>query len=129
MSEVLVIAIIFGTLFGVTYMAFTTRHKERMALIEQGINPLGIKQKAQPQITYWSLKVGCFLIGISSGMLVSMFLDFIGFNMFVGEAPLGYFAMIMLNGGASLIAYYRIVAKRQKEAEKLMGMDDLDLDL
>ena len=36
MEEALVLIIIFGTIFGVFYMYFSTRNKERLALIEKG---------------------------------------------------------------------------------------------
>ena len=34
--EVVVLAVIFGTFFGIAYLYFSTRNKERMALIEKG---------------------------------------------------------------------------------------------
>ena len=34
--EVAVLAIIFGSIFGVFYLYFSTRNKERLALIEKG---------------------------------------------------------------------------------------------
>ena len=35
-SEVIVIPIIFGVLFGIFYLFISSRHKERLALIEKG---------------------------------------------------------------------------------------------
>jgi len=37
LSDVLITLIVFGTIFGIFYVYFTTRNKERMALIEKGI--------------------------------------------------------------------------------------------
>ena len=34
--EVAVLAVIFGSIFGVFYLYFSTRNKERLALIEKG---------------------------------------------------------------------------------------------
>lgn len=36
MEEVAVLAVIFGTFFGIFYLFFSTRNKERLALIEKG---------------------------------------------------------------------------------------------
>jgi hypothetical protein len=38
MEEVFVVLIIFGSSIGVTYLFVSSRHKERMALIEKGIS-------------------------------------------------------------------------------------------
>ena len=35
-SEVIILPIIFGVLFGIAYLFFSTRNKERLALIEKG---------------------------------------------------------------------------------------------
>jgi hypothetical protein len=39
MEEVLIPLILFGTLFGISYVFFTTRNKERLALIEKARMP------------------------------------------------------------------------------------------
>lgn len=36
MEAVIVMAIIFGTLFGIVYLFISARHKERLSLIEKG---------------------------------------------------------------------------------------------
>ena len=36
-SEVIIVPILFGVIFGIIYLYFSTRNKERMALIEKGI--------------------------------------------------------------------------------------------
>ena len=36
MEEVAVLIIIFGTIFGIAFLYFSTRNKERLALIEKG---------------------------------------------------------------------------------------------
>jgi len=35
-SELLIIPVLFGTVFGIAYIFISSRHKERMALIEKG---------------------------------------------------------------------------------------------
>ena len=38
MDAVAVLAVIFGTFFGIFYLYFSTRNKERLALIEKGVD-------------------------------------------------------------------------------------------
>ncbi len=37
-SELVIIPVLFGTIFGIFYLFISSRHKERMALIEKGID-------------------------------------------------------------------------------------------
>ncbi|WP_461790426.1 DUF6249 domain-containing protein [Pedobacter sp.] len=54
--------------FGITYYFFTTRHKERMAIIETGQSPDLFKR--QGQWLYFILTSGMVSIGIAIGILV-----------------------------------------------------------
>ncbi|WP_113636219.1 DUF6249 domain-containing protein [Nubsella zeaxanthinifaciens] len=54
--------------FGITYYFFTTRHKERMAIIETGQSPDLFKK--QGQWLYFILTSGMVSIGIAIGILV-----------------------------------------------------------
>ncbi len=56
-----------------TYLYYSTRHKERMALIESGQNA-GIF-KTTPGI-YSSLKWGILLVAIGAGLGLGIFFDF-----------------------------------------------------
>ncbi|MEJ2162095.1 MAG: hypothetical protein P8X60_01910 [Robiginitalea sp.] len=37
-SEVIVVVLFWAVLFGIAYLYFSTRHKERLALIEKGVD-------------------------------------------------------------------------------------------
>lgn len=37
-SEIIIVPVLFSTIFGIFYMLISSRHKERMALIEKGMN-------------------------------------------------------------------------------------------
>jgi L-cystine uptake protein TcyP (sodium:dicarboxylate symporter family) len=37
-SELVIVLVLFGTIFGIVYLFISSRHKERMSLIEKGID-------------------------------------------------------------------------------------------
>ncbi|UIR56923.1 phenylalanyl-tRNA synthetase subunit alpha chain [Sphingobacterium sp. SRCM116780] len=57
-----------GTIFFTLYYYFQARNKERMALIEAGVN-LSQFYKKQSPISYW-LRWGIFAVGIGLGLLI-----------------------------------------------------------
>lgn len=73
-----IIAIIFtfSTIFGVVYVVMTTRHRERLAMIERGMNPDEGSRKPDPER---SLKNGLELIavaiGLGCGYLLNIYTD------------------------------------------------------
>lgn len=96
---VLAIIGVFGGGFGVVYLFFSTRHKQRMAMIEKGVSAELFNKTDK---TRNALKWGMVLIGTGLGLFAGYLLDeYAGF-----PEPLPYFAMIGLFGGAALVAYY-----------------------
>jgi hypothetical protein len=59
--------------FGISYYFFTTRHKERMAIIETGQSPDLFKKKGQ--WLYFLLTLGIISIGIALGILIGAVLE------------------------------------------------------
>jgi len=59
--------------FGIAYYFFTTRHKERMAIIETGQSPDLFKQKGQ--WLYFLLTLGIISIGIAFGIIAGAFVQ------------------------------------------------------
>jgi len=104
----LAIIAVFGTLGLGIYMFFTSRHKERMSLIETG-------QSADifnmyKRVGSSALKWGLLLLGIGCGIVAGMLLDAMG----APEGP-DYFAPIFIFGGLALVIYNRTVRNREKE--------------
>ena len=98
---ILAIIGVFGGGFGVMYLFFTTRHRERMALIEKGLSA-DLFTKADK--TQSALKWGMVVIGIGLGLFAGYILEkYLGM-----PEPLPYFAMIGLFGGGALVAYYQM---------------------
>lgn len=92
---------VFGSLFGIAYMFFSTRHKERMSMIQQGADPLLFATEANPMKV---LKWGMFLIGLALGAIVGNWV-WIQFGM---EPGVAFPAMIFVFGGISLVLFYVI---------------------
>ncbi len=73
-SELIIIPIIFGTIFGVFYLYFSTRNKERMALIEKGADASifvrGKKEYAAPIWKVLILNLALLLMGIGAGIVL-----------------------------------------------------------
>lgn len=99
-----------AVIFGLRYMA----NKERMAMIEKGID-LGVK-KAQPQ-PYVVLKWGLLLIGAGLGLFIAFTLDHTIFKQTGdqwghNDANVAiYFSMISIFGGLGLFTSYLIEKK------------------
>ena len=116
LSEVIpIIAIIatFGTFFGVAYLFFMTRHRERLALIEKGADASIFKQEDKGMS---ALKWGLLLMGGGLGLLIGLL---VGLGMQLGEDLTAgiTFGSIFIFGGLGLVIYYNIARKREKERE------------
>ncbi|WP_293311636.1 DUF6249 domain-containing protein [Pedobacter sp. UBA5917] len=107
----------FAMVFGIRYLS----NKEKMAMIERGIDP-GI-HKATPK-PFLSLKFGLLLVGLGVGLLVALFVvrGIFGREMTHGEegqAVAVYFGFIGIFGGLGLIVSY-LVEKKWLDNNKLL---------
>lgn len=110
MQEVIMMLIVFGALFGTYYLYISSRHKERMALIEKGADaslfakPLKVKPTSV-------LKWGMFFAGLAIGALIgNVIAEYTAL-----EEPVAYLSMILLFGGLSLVGFYLVEKKISKE--------------
>ncbi len=115
MEEVLVPLIVFATLFGMWYVFFTTRNKERLALIEKGADAslFNVGRKYNVKWKNFSLSAGMFLIGIGLGIIVGALLA--ASTLF--EKGAAYTLSIFLFSGLALVTYY-FVARKLDKAER-----------
>ncbi len=101
----------FALIFGIVYL----RNRERMAMIERGMDPRLNKPKKSGYNTY-TLTWGLLLIGAGMGLFLAYVLDhtlFASFNMngldhSSEKNPAIYFALIGIFGGAGLFLSYKI---------------------
>ena len=77
-SEVIIVPILFGVIFGIIYLYFSTRNKERMALIEKGIGADIFnkgKRSTAPGWKVFILNFALLLTGIGLGIFVGGIMD------------------------------------------------------
>ena len=109
----------FAMIFGIIYL----HKRERMAMIERGMDPRRYKPQSAP---FQNLKWGLLLIGAGFGLFLAYILDHTAFNHFKGQfdgddANVAiYFALIAIFGGAGLFLSYLI---EKKENEKNGGAE------
>jgi hypothetical protein len=112
METALVFIALFATFFGVMYVFYTNRNKERMALIEKGADAsLFNTGKEGSKFSFsWSkftLKLGMLAMGISVGIIVAALMA----NTGIMDEDALYPAMIFFFGGLSLVLFYIIDRK------------------
>ena len=102
---ILAIAGFFSSIIIWTYMYFSSRHRERMALIESGADATIFKQDRDNS---HALKYGIVAVMCGVGVLFGNILDNAGLQSFVA-----YFSMILIFGGLGLVGFYFYIAKRE----------------
>lgn len=101
--------------FGIAYYYFTTRNKERMALISSGANPDLLDSKDK---YYMLFIIGCLVIGISLG--VGMALILVKNKVLIddqGDKKFIYLFSVLFFSGVSLLFSFFTVRKWLKEQE------------
>jgi hypothetical protein len=110
METLIAFIALFATVFGIMYMFYTTRNKERLALIEKGADA-GLfntgKDKSPFNWGKFSLKAGMLFMGIAVGIIVGAVLSQAG----ILDEDADYGAMICFFGGLSLVLFYVIDRK------------------
>ena len=121
--EVAILAVIFGSIFGVFYLYFSTRNKERLALIEKGADAsIFMKGHAKNAAPFWKvliLNVGLLACGIGFGILLGAILA-LNFaysgpwetrpDVYISPETF-YAASIFLCAGASLLIGFNLTKK------------------
>jgi hypothetical protein len=95
----------FGGIFGVVYVFLMTRHRERMSMLEKGIDPSIFSSKSNTRS--YTLKIGMLLMGISLGILLGSALE----RADVLSEPVAFLSMVFLFGGVSLVINFLVDRK------------------
>ncbi len=107
LQDILVPISFFALVFAMFYVFFSTRNKERMAMIERGVDP-SIFKTSMPNTQFLSLKLGLLCIGVALGVFFGNILhSYAGME----EGP-AFVSMIFLFGGIGLVVGYAIQSKR-----------------
>ncbi len=109
-SEVIIMPIIFGVIFGMFYLYISARNRERLALIEKG-GDASIFYSARKSVTpVWKvivLNLGMLLVGIGIGVFLANLFTY-NFGM---DEDVAYPGTIFLMAGIGLLAGF-FVTKR-----------------
>lgn len=99
--------------FGIRYMS----NKEKMAMIERGIDPGIARARASAPTPFISLKFGLLMVGLGLGLITALF-AVMNSSIHDEDAAALYFGFIFIFGGIGLIISYVIEKKwldRNKE--------------
>lgn len=113
MEEILVPIGFFVSVFGIIYVLVAARNKERLALIEKGMDvSIFHKNKTLAGRKNTVLMFGILFIGVSIGLIIGAV-----FNKYIPafSGPVAYFSMILLFGGASLLIFYKMIHKEKEQ--------------
>jgi hypothetical protein len=102
---IIVTTVPFATIFGIVYMYLATRHKERLLLIEKGIDVKTLVTERKPM--HILFKLGLLCIGVGVGI----FIGYILHKFAQIEESVAYPSMIFLCAGIALVLSF-IIEKR-----------------
>jgi len=113
--EILIVAIIFGVIFGIFYLFISARNKERLALIEKGADASIFYSKKKRVTPMWKVIVVNFallMMGIGLGIFIAGILSQV-----VGvEEDIAYPGTIFLMAGAGLFTGFYLTKKLNEDA-------------
>nr|WP_299074280.1 DUF6249 domain-containing protein [uncultured Allomuricauda sp.] len=113
--EVLVFISLFLVIFGICYLYFSTRNKERMALIEKGADASifvrGKREKAAPFWKILILNLALLLMGIGAGVIIGGIL-WSNFNV---DDDIAMPGSIFLMAGTGLLIGFFLTKKLDRE--------------
>ncbi len=114
-SEVIIMPIIFGVIFGMFYLYISARNRERLALIEKGADASIFYSKKKHVTPIWKviiLNLGLLLVGIGFGIFLA---NILSYNMGV-EEDVAFPGTIFLMAGLGLLAGFFATKKLNEDA-------------
>ncbi|MBT8178119.1 MAG: hypothetical protein HKP23_01080 [Flavobacteriaceae bacterium] len=113
-GEIIIVALIFGAIFGVFYLYFSTRNKERLALIEKGADAsIFFSGKNRRSAPFWKvliLNLSLILISIGIAVFMASMLVIMGV-----DEEVAYPGTIFLMAGIGLFVGFNLTKKLEKE--------------
>ena len=97
----------FAMIYGIVHL--NIRKRERLMLIQAGLDPALFEKNAKPALT--AAKLGMLLVAVGLGILLANII--VKFNLMDREAA--YFSLVFLFGGISLLVSYFLERKQLKD--------------
>lgn len=115
-GEVIIFSLLFAAIFGVFYLHYSTRNKERLALIEKGADASifvrGKREKTAPIWKILILNLALLAMGIGAGIVIGGLIQS-QFNSYYYAMP----GSIFLMAGTGLLIAFFITKKMDKEED------------
>jgi hypothetical protein len=114
-SEVIIIPVIFGVVFGIYYLFISARNKERLALIEKGADAsifYGKDRKATPMWKVIVINLALLLMGIGVGIFIAAMLN----QALNVDEDVAYPGTIFLMAGIGLFSGFYFTKKLNNDA-------------
>ncbi|MEM7186094.1 MAG: DUF6249 domain-containing protein [Bacteroidota bacterium] len=89
------------------YIVINTRHKEKLALLEKGLDP---KEYLNDRFMPNTLRAGLLLVGVGLGFLTALVLD--EYILTTVDNPAIYGGSVLLFGGLGLLLFHSIHRKK-----------------
>ena len=105
-GEVIIPVVLFLVIFGIFYLYFSSRNKERLALIEKGADASIFYGPKTAKSGKWVMQVGILAIGIALGVLVGAGLESAGM-----DDDVAFPASVFLFAGIALVVSYFLAQK------------------
>jgi len=115
MEPLILFVFLIGGATIVAYTYFSSRHKERMAMIEKGLKPVDYKGLDLPSMRanpLSNLKWGLLAVFVGVGFFTGL-----AMNEFAHFQRSFSIAIMLIFGGLGLIVFYFIASKKMKEQE------------
>ena len=114
-SEIVIVPIMFTVFFAIAYLYFSTRNKERLALIEKGADAsIFVKGKKENAAPFWkvlSLNIALLLIGIGVGIFIASILE----SVLHVDEDIAYPGTIFLLSGIGLLVGFTMTKKLEQD--------------
>jgi len=111
MEDFFIVLVIFAAVFGIVFVIASARNRERMAMIEKGVNPKDFMSDRKPN-SYGILKWALLLVGLGFGLFIGNLLE----TYTAVQEEAAYFASALFFGGLGLFLSFQI-AKKAEEKE------------
>ena len=108
---ILAVAGFWGAIIIWVYMFFSSRHRERMALID---NRMDAKVFSQESNRENSLKIGIVAIMAGIGVFIAYLLDKSGL-----PGVVAYFTVILMFSGAGLVGFYYLIKGKEERQDQV----------
>ena len=106
MNDILIVLIVFAAVFGTVFVVISARNRERMSMIDKGVNPKDfIRQRTSNP--YGILKWALLLVGLGLGLFIGSLLE----SYTALEEVSAYFASTLFFGGLGLVLAFVLTNK------------------